>query len=127
MLLALGRTGQESQLRSAAGQSPGANALLSEAISSQLGGRLERLFGISRFRVDPFLAGTGTEQNAAARITIEQQVTRDLVITYITNVTSTQQQVIQVEYNISRRISIVALRDQNGTFGLDVKFKKRFK
>jgi len=127
MLLALGRTGQESQLRSAAGQSPGANALLSEAISSQLGGRLERLFGISRFRVDPFLAGTGTDQNAAARITIEQQVTRDLVITYITNVTSTQQQVIQVEYNISRRISIVALRDQNGTFGLDVKFKKRFK
>jgi translocation and assembly module TamB len=128
MLLALGRTGQESQLRSsAAGQSPGANALLSEAISSQLGGRLERLFGISRFRVDPFLAGTGTEQNAAARITIEQQVTRDLVITYITNVTSTQQQVIQVEYNVSRSVSIVALRDQNGTFGLDVKFKKRFK
>jgi len=127
-LLALGRTGAESELRtSTAVQTPGASALLSEAISSQLGGRIERLFGISRFRVDPFLAGTGTEQNAAARITIEQQVTRDLVITYITNVTSTQQQVIQVEYNMSRKVSIVALRDQNGTFGLDIKFKKRFK
>ncbi len=130
-LLALGRTGQESELRAGptAVQTPelGATTLLSEAISSQLGGRLERLFGISRFRVDPFLAGTGTEQNAAARVTIEQQVTRDLVITYISNVTSTQQQVIQVEYNVRRNISIVALRDQNGTFGLDVKFKKRFK
>jgi translocation and assembly module TamB len=127
-LLALGRTGEESELRSsAAAQAPGASALLSEAISSQLGGRLERLFGISRFRVDPFLAGTGTETNSAARITIEQQVARDLVITYSTNVTSTQQQVIQVEYNVSRKLSIVALRDQNGTFGLDVKFKKRFK
>ena len=41
--------------------------------------------------------------------------------------TSTQQQVIQVEYNVDRNVSIVALRDQNGTFGLDIKFKKRFK
>ena len=129
-LLALGRTGEESELRGpTAVQTPelGATTLLSEAISSQLGGRLERLFGISRFRVDPFPTGAGSEQNAAARVTIEQQVTRDLVITYITNVTSTQQQVIQVEYNVNRNISIVALRDYNGTFGLDVKFKKRFK
>ena len=129
-LLALGRTGEESQLRGpTAVQSPelGATTLLSEAISSQLGGRLERLFGIRRFRVDPLLAGAGAEQNAAARITVEQQVTRDLVITYITNVTSTQQQVIQVEYNVNRNVSVVALRDQNGTFGLDVKSKKRFK
>lgn len=128
-LLALGRTGEESELRTAPGQAPeaAANMLLSEAISSQIGGRIERLFGVSRFKVDPFLAGTGSEQNAPARITIEQQLTRDLVVTYITNVTSAQQQVIQVEYAVNRDISIVALRDQNGTFGLDVKFKKRFK
>jgi len=129
-LLALGRTGEESELRSSTQvQSPemGASTLLSEAISSQVGGRIEKLFGVSRFRVDPFLAGTGSQQNASARVTIEQQVARDLTITYITDVTSTQQQVIQVEYNVNRNVSIVALRDQNGTFGLDVKFKKRFK
>ena len=128
-LLALGRTGEESQLRSAGGQAAeaGAGTILSEAISSQLGGRLERLFGISRFRVDPFVPATGADQNAGARITVEQQVRRNLVITYSTNVTSSQQQVIQVEYNVSRDVSIVGLRDQNGTFGIDVKFKKRFK
>lgn len=130
-LLALGRTGEESELRTAGASqtSPeaGATQLLGEAISSQLGGRIERLFGVSRFKIDPFLAGTGTEQNASARITIEQQITRDLVITYITNVSSTQQQVIQVEYAVNRDISIVALRDQNGTFGIDFKIKKRFK
>jgi translocation and assembly module TamB len=129
-LLALGRTGEESELRTStasAGQSAGASALLSEAISSQLGGRLERLFGITRLRVDPFLAGTTAEQNSPARVTVEQQVTRDLTITYITNVTSTQQQVIQVEYNVDRNVSVIALRDENGTFGLDIKIKKRFK
>ncbi|MCL4523555.1 MAG: translocation/assembly module TamB domain-containing protein [Acidobacteria bacterium] len=129
-LLALGRTGEESELRTSTQvQSPemGASTLLSEAISSQVGGRIEKLFGVSRFRVDPFLAGTGSQQNASARVTIEQQVARDLTITYITDVTSTQQQVIQVEYNVNKNVSIIALRDQNGTFGLDVKFKKRFK
>jgi len=65
-------------------------------------------------------------QNAAARVTVEQQVTRDLTITYVSNVGSTQQQVIQVEYNLNRNVSIVALRDQNGTFGIDIKFKTHF-
>ena len=131
-LLALGRTGEDTDLRrsgTGGGGSPveGAGQILSEAISSQISGRIERLFGVSRFRIDPFLAGTGTEQNASARITVEQQVTRDLVITYITNVSSNQQQVIQIEYSVNRDVSVVALRDQNGTFGIDIKFKKRFR
>ena len=130
-LLALGQTTSEASMRSgSATQSgtSGASALLSEAISSQLGGRVERLFGITRFRVDPGLAGVGTSgsgQNAAARVTVEQQVSPNLNVTYVSNVSSTQQQVIQVEYNVTRTISVVALRDQNGTFGIDIKFKKR--
>ena len=130
-LLALGQTSSEAAARSAGGTqggNPGATAILSEAISSQLGGKLERLFGITRFRVDPGLTEVGSTsgQNASARVTVEQQVARDLTITYVSNVSSTQEQVIQVEYNVSRTVSIVALRDQNGTFGIDVKIKKRF-
>lgn len=133
-LLAIGQTSSETAMRSGAtgtGQSASSNAsaLLSEAVSSQVGGRLERLFGITRFRVDPGLAevgSTGSSQNAAARVTVEQQVTRDLTITYVSNVGSTQQQVIQVEYNLDRNISVVALRDYNGTFGIDFKIKKHF-
>jgi translocation and assembly module TamB len=134
-LLALGQTSSEASIRgggtgSAQSASSGASAILSEAVSSQLGGRLERLFGITRFRVDPGLAevgSTGSTQNAAARVTVEQQVTRNLTITYVSNVGSTQQQVIQVEYNLSRNVSIVALRDYNGTFGIDFKIKKHFR
>jgi translocation and assembly module TamB len=132
-LLALGQTTSEAATsRGGATASSGtanASAILSEAISSQLGGRLERLFGITRFRVDPGLAevgSTGSEQNAAARVTVEQQIARNLTITYVSNVSSTQQQVIQVEYNVDRNVSIVGLRDQNGTFGIDIKIKKRF-
>jgi translocation and assembly module TamB len=128
-LLALGTTGQESALRTAGGSngpSQGASALLSEAVSTGLGGRIEKLFGISHFRVDPFLAGTATESTASARVTIEQQVTPDLTVTYSSNAASDQQQLIQVEYHVKRDMSIIFLRDINGTYGLDVKFIKHF-
>jgi len=128
-LLALGTTGQESALRSqsSGGQNYGATALLSEAISTGLGGRIEKLFGISHFRVDPFLAGTATESNAAARVTIEQQFSRDLTITYSSNASSDQEQLIQVEYHLKRDLSIIFLRDVNGTYGMDIKWVKHFK
>ena len=128
-LLALGQTGEESAARTATGQNAGvgASALLSEAISSQLGGRIQRLFGISHFSVGPSVATLNTQQNSIASVTIEQQVTRGLVITYITDVTTTQYQVIQIEYTINREFSVLALRDENGTFGLDVVRKTRFK
>jgi len=131
-LLALGQTTSEAAARSGGTGQTGASsasAILSEAVSSQLGGRLERLFGITRFRVDPGLTelgSTGSGQNAGARVTVEQQVARNLTITYVSNVSSTQEQVIQVEYNVDRNVSIVGLRDQNGTFGIDIKIKKRF-
>lgn len=129
-LLAIGSTGQESALRSSgtSSQNYGATALLSEAISSGLGGRIERLFGISHFRVDPFLAGTATESNAAARVTIQQQFTRNLTVTYSTNAATTNQyQLIQVEYAVRRDISVIFLRDINGTYAFEVRFVRHFK
>ncbi len=98
-LLALGQTGEESAARTTTGQntSLGASALLSEAISSQLGGRIQRLFGVSHFSVGPSVTTlNNTAQNSIASVTIEQQVTRGLVVTYITDVTTTQYQVIQI-------------------------------
>jgi translocation and assembly module TamB len=129
-LLALGSTGEGGALRSQPGaaQNYGATALLSEAISTGIGGRIEHLFGVSSFRVDPFVAGTATESNAAARVTIQKQVTRGLTITYSTNAaTSNQYQLIQVEYALRRSLSVIFLRDINGTYGLDIKFVKHFK
>ena len=126
-LLALGYTGEASELRSSTSGQYGATALLSAAVSSEVGGRISRLFGISRFSVEPYQGVLGTEPNAGARITIEQQVTRNLTVTYSTNAASNAEEVIQIEYAISRNISVVALRDINGTFGLSIEFKKHFK
>jgi hypothetical protein len=50
-----------------------------------------------------------------------------LTVTYSTNAASQQEQVIQVVYAVRRDISVIALRDINGTFSLSVEFTKHFK
>lgn len=106
----------------------GASALLGQAIASPVTGRLQRFFGVTRLKIDPSLTSlTGAENNPEARLTIEQQVTPDITFTYITDVTSTNPLVIQVEWAMSRRWSAVALRDENGLVGLNFVYKRRFK
>jgi translocation and assembly module TamB len=106
-------------------QQIGASAMLGQAISSPVAGRLQRFFGVSNLRVDPTLPGV--ETNPQARLTLEQQVTPDLTFTYITNVTTSNPQVVRVEWSFSRQWSAVVLREENGLLGLDFFYKRRFK
>ncbi|HWC01046.1 MAG TPA: translocation/assembly module TamB domain-containing protein, partial [Bryobacteraceae bacterium] len=133
-LLATGRTpssvdvpvAASSQVTNPQGyQQMGASALLAEAVSSPVAGRLQRFFGITKLRIDPTL--TGIEFNPQARITLEQQITPNITFTYITNVTNSNPLVVQVEWALNTRWSVIAVRDENGLFGLDFFYKKRFR
>ncbi|HEX4489532.1 MAG TPA: translocation/assembly module TamB domain-containing protein [Terriglobales bacterium] len=131
-LLALGRTREESaQLQSQSGQpfsGEASNAILSEALNATVSNRVQRLFGGSRIKIDPQgLSTTETNPARGPQVTIEQQVTNDLTLTYSTNVSQTSQQIIQVEYNITRNVSILAIRDQNGVVSMDVRVRRRKK
>jgi translocation and assembly module TamB len=39
-------------------------------------------------------------------------------------VTQTQNQVIELQYNVSPRVTVSGTRDQNGGFGFDTRIKK---
>jgi translocation and assembly module TamB len=107
-------------------QQMGASALVGQAISSpSSSGRLQRFFGVSNIKIDPTTV-TGSYSSPQARLSIEQQVSPNITFTYITNVNQTNPQIIQVEWALNRKWSVVALRDENGLFGMDVYFKKRF-
>jgi translocation and assembly module TamB len=105
-------------------QQAGASALLGQAIASPVTGRLQRFFGVSQLRIDPSLPGL--EYNPQARLTLEQQVTSDITFTYITDVTSSNPQIVSVEWAFSKKWSAVAQREENGMIGMDIFFKKRF-
>jgi translocation and assembly module TamB len=129
-LLAFGQTTEESAQLQQANQSAfsqqASNAMLAAALNATLNNRAQRLFGNSRIKIDPqgLTTETSTTQSGPA-VSIEQQVKDNLTITYTTNVAQTSQQVIRAEYNVSRNVSIVAIRDQNGVVSFDVKIRRR--
>jgi translocation and assembly module TamB len=99
--------------------------ILGEAISEQLSSRLQRFFGASRVKIDPTV--TGVDNLPQARLTLEQQVSKEITLTYITNLNRTQEQVVQFEYDFSAHWSAIAVRQDNGLFGIDFQYRKRFK
>ena len=103
----------------------GAASILFDLLQQRVGNRLG-LLGTGRVRIDPFLVGTGSNQ-AGARLTLSEQVTKDLSVTYSHELSSTQQQVILIEYFIGRNTSVVASRDELGNFGLDIRHRTRLK
>jgi translocation and assembly module TamB len=102
----------------------GANTVLGQAISPA-SNRLSKLFGITNIKIDPLVQGiTNTPQ---ARLTLEQQISRDITVTYITNLAQTSEQIFRFEWALNRQFSVVAVRDDNGEFGIDFQYKKRFR
>jgi translocation and assembly module TamB len=104
-----------------------AQSLLSASLSEQLEKGTQRLFGLSRFSIDPLLVGRGSDPTA--RVTIGQRITKDLTVTYSQNLTSGPsgiERVVLVEYRLSNRFSVVGYRNERGELGFDVRLRKRF-
>ncbi|HEX4997396.1 MAG TPA: translocation/assembly module TamB domain-containing protein, partial [Terriglobia bacterium] len=103
---------------------PGAAAaVLVDLLKSRVGESLG-LLRLDQFRIDPL--PLGSDKNALARITVPIQVSKDLSITYSQDLSSNAQQIIQIEYFLSKNLSIIATRDENGALGLDIKRRQRF-
>jgi translocation and assembly module TamB len=130
-LLAVGQTRAESAQLSQTGgggfSQTASNMILSQAINATVGNRVQRLFGISKIKIDPEGLTTETNPTRGAQVTIEQQISNNFTLTYSQNVAQASQQIIQGEYYVRRNISLVGGRDQNGVISLDIKIRQRKK
>jgi translocation and assembly module TamB len=121
-LLAFGKTTEAAAANPTPG-TLGAESTIASQVSSQVTSKITKIAGISQLSVDPVL-GTTSGQNPGARVTIQQRVTGNLFVTFSTDITSTQREVIEGQYNFSPRTSFTVSRDQNGGFGFDTRFRK---
>lgn len=111
-----------------------AASLLTDAlINAPISRATNKLFGLSRLEINPVIGGTGTAPTA--RLTAARQITKDLTVTYSTNIASDPNQVLAVEYRLSNRMSFVAQYEQgstrnlstrNNNYSFEIRFRKRF-
>jgi translocation and assembly module TamB len=128
-LLALGRTQEEAQLyqerQVQQGTDPTTSALLGGALNATVSNRVEKLFGVGSVKIDP--AFVGTLGNSSARITVQQQLSRQITATFATNVNTSAQQLISVQYDLNHDNSIVVTRDESGVFSVVYKLRRRYR
>lgn len=72
----------------------------------------EQLLGLSRFQIDPILR---PNSNPAARLTVGQQLSRNIYLSYSTNLGTDQDQTALAEYTLSNRFSTLATYTQGGS------------
>jgi translocation and assembly module TamB len=106
-------------------QQAGASTLLGQAVANPVSGRLQRLFGVSRLKIDPQI--TGSTNTPQATMTLQQQISRDITFTYIQDVTQSNPQIIRIEWAIDPHWAAIAQRDRNGMFNINFFYKKRFR
>jgi translocation and assembly module TamB len=130
-LLAVGQTREQSAQLAQSGNSAfretASNLILSEALNATVSNRVQRLFGVSKIKIDPQGLSTETNPTRGPQVTIEQQISNNFTLTYSQNVSQASQQIIQGEYYIRRNVSVVGTRDQNGVVSFDVKIRQRKK
>jgi translocation and assembly module TamB len=122
-LLAFGQTTAEKASNASAPASLGAQSVLAQGVASQVAKGVQNLTGISQLTLDPT---AGNSQNPGAQVAIQQRVTGTLFLTFATNVTSTQQQTIQVQYQPKPQWRISVIRDEYDGYGVDVRYHKVF-
>jgi translocation and assembly module TamB len=123
-LVAFGKTTEESATSASTPASLGAESVLAQRAASQLSGKLEKLAGITQLTIDP-LANTG-QSTSDPQVAIQQRVTGKILLTFSTDVTSTQNQAIQVQYQMKKNLSVTVLRDQYGGYAAGVRIHKSF-
>ncbi|HTU36352.1 MAG TPA: translocation/assembly module TamB domain-containing protein, partial [Candidatus Acidoferrum sp.] len=124
-LIAFGTTAEEAAASPSVPTSVAAESVLAQGVSSQVAGRLEKLTGISQITIDPLVTDS-TGSNAGSQIGIQERVSGSLLLTFSTSVTNTQAQTVEVQYSASKNVRISLLRDYNGGYALDIRFRKVF-
>jgi translocation and assembly module TamB len=107
-----------------------ATRALTGAISSEVGRVVEQTFGVDTFQLTPSLVDPNAQSSRldpAARLTIGKRLSDRLYLTYSRSLSSTTQaQIILLEYDQTDRLSWILSRNEDRTYALDIRMRHAF-
>jgi len=118
-LIAIGRTTQEGNTASHS-----TDSILASQAASRFSTKMQSLTGISGLRIDPMVGGSN--RDPSARIAVQQRVTKNFLFTFSTDVSQPGAETVEGKYQINKRWSIGAARDQVGGIAVNGRYHTRF-
>jgi hypothetical protein len=101
----------------------GGTALVTSKLTEEIKNRANKLLGINLLRIDPVLSGQSTVDTS--RLTIGKTISKDLVVVYSTNLSTARQEILYLQYQLSPTISLIAMRNEEGRYSLDLRLRSR--
>jgi len=129
----LSTTDQSTSVLAQSGLGTAASLLTDALINAPVSRASNKLFGLSRLEISPVIAGNGS--TPTARLTVARRISKDVTVTYSTNLASDPNQILAVEYRVSNRLSFVAQYEQgslrnlsthSNNYSFEIRFRKRF-
>ncbi len=105
-------------------QQRGESAILGQAVANPVSNRLQRVFGVTQLKIDP--AFTDSSQLPTAQVTLQQQVSTNMTLTYVSALDNPNSTLVRAEWSLNPQWSAMAVRDQNGIFSINLLYKKQF-
>lgn len=105
------------------GAAGAAEELLYGQAASLLSERVNTLFGFDRFRVTPT---TGATSGSGLAVTVGQQISRDVYVTYSRDPALPEVDIVQVEWQVYDNVVVVLTSNGDRTYTLDVQIENRF-
>jgi translocation and assembly module TamB len=115
------------------GLNTAAEALTDAIINDPVRKATDRLFGLNVFEIDPIISGE--RLNPTARLTVGRQINNNLRVTYSTNLSQDQNQVLAFEYRVSNKLAFFAQYEQRSlsnvtnrrdNFSFGIRLRRRF-
>ena len=123
-LLLTGQTSAETQGREMQVMQTQALSLLAGQAGESLTGGTRRALGLSTFRIDPgFIAA---ESDPGARLTIGEDITRNLSLAYSMNLINGGDQIWAAEYAVTRRFTTQTTKQQDNSYRFEFRHDFRF-
>jgi hypothetical protein len=101
----------------------GSTALITTELGKEIKNRANRLLGINMLRIDPIL----NDQSSIGRprLTIGTSITKNLIVVYSTNLSTTRQEIYYLQYQLSPTVSLIYMKNEEGRYSIDLRVRKR--
>ena len=101
----------------------GGTAMVTNKLTEEIKNRANKLLGINLLRIDPVLSDQSSLDTS--RLTIGKTISKDLVVVYSTNLSTSRQEIFYLQYQLSPSISLIAMRNEEGRYSLDLRLRSR--
>jgi len=123
-LVSLGEVFQRSGSLEVSSREGGA-ALVTAKLTEEIKNRANQLLGIDLLRIDPVFSVSGQSTVDTSRLTIGKTLSKGLIVVYSTTLSTSRQEILYLQYQLSPSLSLIAMRNQEGRYSLDLRLRAR--